>query len=219
MSSKAILLIVLVAITGFFACKKDGEKLTGNTYNAITLINAGGDTLNVYENGTRINSGSTLLPSGQYRNLEIAAGTQRYQFKKAGNSNTLFETELSMNESARYTMFVAGESADKVFVLQDTIKNDTTAHVRFVNASPDAGNIDFTIGSYPIFKNRAFKSATSFLSVPYGQVFYSMVRQDGSILASGTLTLSKGIYYNLFSKGLVAGTGTNRLGARILVAQ
>jgi len=221
MNSKVILLIVFVAVACFFSCKKDGEKLPDTIYNQITLINAGGDTLNVYENGTRINNGSTLLPSGQYRNLQIVAGTQRYQFKKAGNPNMLFETELKLDTPFVYTVFVAGQSSDKVFALQgiDTMRTDTTAHIRYVNASPDAGNIDFTISSYPTVKGVAFKSATSFVKVPKGKVYYSMVRPDGSVLASGNLTLSGGVSYNLFSKGLVAGKGTSALGARILVAQ
>lgn len=219
MNSKIILLIVFVAMAAIFSCKKDGESVGTVTQNEITLINAGGDTLNVYENGTRINNGSNLLPSGQYRNLEIIAGTQRYQFKKAGNPNTLFEAELNLDFSSVYTVFIAGQSADKVFVLTDTIKNDTTARVRYINASPDAGNIDFTIGSLPALKGREFKSATSFLSLPGGKVFYSMVRENGDTLASGTLTLNTGASYNLFSKGLVNGKGTNALGARIFAAQ
>lgn len=219
MNTKVILFVVFVAMIGFFACKKDGDQAPTTITNEISLINATGDTLNVYENGTRINSGSNLLPSGQYTNLQITAGTQRYQFKKAGNPNTLFETELTLDTPYAYTVFVAGQSSDKVFAIKDTLNNDTTAHVRFVNASPDAGNIDFTIGSYPTLKSRLFKSATSFLSVPKGRVYYSMVMSSGAVLASGYLTLSAGVSYNLFSKGLIAGKGTSALGARILVAQ
>jgi hypothetical protein len=221
MNSKIILLIVFVALLGFFACKKDGEKVPAISKNEITLINAGGDTLNVYENGTRINNGSNLLPSGQYRELDITAGTQRYQFKKAGNPNTLFETELNLNNSTIYTVFVAGRSADQVFVLKDDAINteSNVTYVKYVNASPDAGNIDFTISDQPTVKGVAFKSATPYFKVTPGKVFYSMYREGQSTpLASGTLTLSAGSY-NLFSKGLVDGKGTNALGARILIAQ
>lgn len=220
MNSKIVLLIVFVAVTGFFACKKDGEKLTADTQNEITVINAGGDTLNVYENGTRINNGSNLLPSGQYTNLAITAGTQRYQFKKAGNPNTLFETELSMNDSTRYTLFVAGQSADRTFLLRDSLYSDTAVLIRYVNASPDAGNIDFTIGDLPTIKSIPFKGDTKFLSIPAGKVFYSMYREGQSTpLASGTITVSAGASYNLFSKGLVDGKGTSALGARLLRTQ
>lgn len=219
MNSKVILLIAFVAIAGFLSCKKEGDMATNTFYDYITLINAGSDTLNVYENGTRINSGSTLLPLGQYRNLQVAAGTQRYQFKKAGNTNILFETELSLKESTAHTVFVAGESAEKTFLLTDSFPADTFAHVRYVNASPDAGSINFTLGSLPTVSGVAFKSATQVLSVPHGKVFYSMVMQNGTTLASGTITLNGSTSYNLFSKGLVAGKGTNALGARILVAQ
>ncbi|MFD2873802.1 DUF4397 domain-containing protein [Mucilaginibacter ximonensis] len=222
MNSKVILFVVLVALTGFIACKKSGDQAPTTITNEISLINATGDTLNVYENGTRVNSGSNLLPSGQYTDLQIIAGTQRYQFKKAGNPNTLFETELTLDTPFAYTVFVAGQSSDKVFAIKgsDTLKvTDTTAHIRYINASPDAGDISFTISTYPTVAGVTFKSATSFVSVPKGLVYYSMVRPDGSILASGNLTLSAGVSYNLFSKGLVAGKGTSALGARILTAQ
>ncbi|GAA4096651.1 DUF4397 domain-containing protein [Mucilaginibacter panaciglaebae] len=221
MNSKIILLILFVAIAGVFACKKDGEKVGSVTQNEITLINASSDTLNVYENGARINNGSTLLPSGQYRNLEIIAGNQHYQFKKAGNPNALFDIGLNFDFSSSYTLFVAGQSADKVFVLKDTVNRDTlrSAYVRYINASPDAGNIDFTIGSLPTLKSLSFKSATSFLSVPAGKVFYSMVKDGTDTIAAGTLTFNSGVAYNLFTKGLVNGKGTNALGARVLIAQ
>jgi len=221
MNNKKVLLTVFMAVAGFFACKKDGEKVAAITYNQITIINAGGDTLNVYENGTRVNNGSNLLPSGQYRNLKVVAGTQRYQFKKAGSPNTLFEHELSLDDSTLYTMFVAGRTGDQVFLLQvDTLPTDTAAHVRFVNASPDAGNIDFTIGNLPTVKAQPFKSATSFLSVAPGPVFYSMyIEGQSTPVASGTLTLNKSTSYNLFLKGTVDGKGTNALGARLLIVK
>lgn len=221
MNNKKVLFLVFVALTGLFACKKGGEAVTNKFINEITLINAGADTLNVYENGTRINNGSTLLPGGQYLDLTVTAGIQRYQFKKAGSANALFEAELNIDSVSSYTVFVAGRSADQTFVLKnDAFTSDTLAHVRFVNASPDAGNINFTIGALPSFTAQAFKSATAFLSVPAGKIFYSMYREGQSTpLASGTITVNKGAYYNLFSKGLINGTGTNALGARILIAQ
>lgn len=221
MNSKIILWLVFMMMVGVFACKRDGEQLPTVTQNEITLINASGDTLNAYENGTRLNSGSTLLPSGQYRNLQITAGNQHYQFKKAGNPDALFDVELNLDFSSSYTMFVAGRSADKVFVLTDSIARDTTgsAYVRYVNASPDVGDIDFTIGNLPTFRGQSFKSATAFLSVPAGKVFYAMVKSGADTIAAGTLTFNSGVAYNLFTKGTVNGKGTSALGARVLIAQ
>ncbi|WP_214071481.1 DUF4397 domain-containing protein [Mucilaginibacter sp. dw_454] len=223
MNNRIIILVVFAAMIGvFYSCKKDGEQLAPVTNNLITVVNASSDTLNIYENGTRINSGSNLVPFGQYQNLEITAGAQRYQFKKAGNVNTLIDLPLSLNDSSFYSLFVAGESADNVFLLQDvlfvdTAKGASNTFIRYVNASPDAGDIDFTISTYPIFKSCAFKSATSFVEVPAGAVFYSMTRQGESApFASGNITLSAGVSYTLFSKGLIKGTGANALGARIL---
>jgi hypothetical protein len=219
MNIRVLFLFFSVAIMGFYSCKKtNGDVAVSNSLTYLDVINASADTLNVYQNGTRLNIGSNLLPSGQYANLIVKTGDQNYQFKRSGNPTVIADTKFNLLDTTAYTMFVAGESADKVFLLRDTIVSDTTARIRFVNASPDAGSLDFTIASKPVFKSRAFKSATPFVSVLAGKVVYSIYRQDiGALLASGTLTLAKGASYTLFSKGLINGKGTALLGARMLI--
>ncbi|MCC8424025.1 DUF4397 domain-containing protein [Mucilaginibacter sp. UR6-11] len=219
MNSRLLLLCLIIAVSGFLSCKKNSDDLPVS-YNStfIGVTNASADTLNVYQNGTRLNIGSTLLPSGQYTNLLVKAGTNNFQFKKAGSPNTLIDTKITLLDTVAYTLFVAGQSADKVFLLRDTVANDSTAKVRFVNASPDAGSLDFSIANGPVYKSRAFKSATPFISVSPGKVVYSIYRQGIAVpLAMGTLTLTKHTSYTLFTKGLVNGTGTALLGARILI--
>ncbi|MES2426594.1 MAG: DUF4397 domain-containing protein [Bacteroidota bacterium] len=222
MKINSLLILFTIIVIGLTACSKNGDDRIGvNSVTPLNVINASGDTVNFYQNGTRLNIGSNLLPSGQYTGINVLVGNQNFQFKRAGTVNVVANAPLAIQALTNYTLFMAGESTDRVFLLKDTLITDTLANVarlRFVNASPDAGNLDVTIASLPTYKNRTFGSATPFLSVPSGKVFYSVYRQGVTTpLASGNLTLTQHTSYTLFSKGLVSGTGTNLLGTRIVV--
>jgi hypothetical protein len=216
-------LVFIIAVTGLASCSKvDDDIVVPPTVTTIGVINAGPDTLNVFQRGTRLNSGSNLLPGGQYTNLQVSVGTSPYQFKKVGSPNALIDIPFTIEPLTRYTMFVAGQSADKVFLLRDTFPApDTvvnTARIRFVNASPVDGTLDVSVGSTFNYKSVAFKSATPFIQVSSGKIALS-IRQTGDTtkIAKGTLTLTDRSTYTLFTKGVLKGTGTNSFGARILV--
>lgn len=215
----------LFAAASLASCSKiDDDRIVEERITSINVINAGSDTLNVYQRGTRLNNGSNLTPGGQYLGLQVIAGATNYQLKKAGSAVTLIDLPLNIDPSKNFTLFVAGQSADRVFLLRDSLPavgSDTT-HIRFVNASPlaDNGTIDVKVGPDIDYKNMAFKSATSFLKVNYGKISLSIRRTgDTTQIAKGTLTLTKNYTYTLFTKGVLGGTGNNAFGARILVAR
>jgi hypothetical protein len=220
MKISAVLLFFAFAVIGLSACTKvTDDTIVGNTSNLLTVINASTDTLNFYQNGTRLNNTSNLYPFGQLSNLSVIVGNQNFQFKKAGSPNTLVNFPFTIKkDTIRYTMFFAGESADKIFVIRDTLKIDTFARVRFVNASPV--NVDVAIGNGFNYKNLSFKSATPFIPLVGGK-FALSIYQAGTttLLASGTLTLAKNNLYTLYTKGVLNGTGNNLFGARILTVQ
>jgi hypothetical protein len=211
-------LLFAISVIGLSACSKVSDDiLVANNSTTLTVINASSDTLNFYQNGTRLNSTSNLYPFGQLSNLSVIVGDQNYQFKKAGNANTLVNALFSIQANTIYTMFTAGGSADKVFLLRDTLKNDSLARIRFVNASPINGTLDVTIGSAFNYKKLSFKSATPFVAMAGGKVALAIYQSGGTTpLAAGTLTLTSGNSYTLYTKGVLNGTGNNLFGARIL---
>jgi hypothetical protein len=214
-------LVLIVAVTCLVSCSKAGDDIVvPPKITTIAVINAGPDTLNVFQRGTRLNSGSNLLPGGQYGSLQVSVGTNTFQFKKVGSPNALIDAPFTIEPLTRYTMFVAGQSADKVFLLRDTLPKADTTYVRFVNASPVDNTLDITIGNSISYKKVAFKSATMFISVPIGKVTYS-IKQTGETKesAGGTLTLANKTTYTLFTKGVLNGKGTSLFGARILVTR
>ena len=216
-------LVFLIAATGLASCSKTNDDIAvPRRVTTIAVINAGPDTLNVFQRGTRLNSGSNLLPGGQYTNLQVSVGTSNYQFKKVGSPDNLIEMPFTIDTSTVYTMFVAGRTPDKVFLLRDSLPlPDTaanTARIRFVNASPLDGTLDVSVGSTFNYKNVAFKSATPFIQVSSGKIALA-IRQAGDTIAKGTLTLTNHYTYTLFTKGVLKGTGTGLFGARILITR
>jgi hypothetical protein len=221
MKISTVLLFFAFAVIGLSACTKvTDDTLVGNRSTLLTVINASTDTLNFYQNGTRLNNTSNLYPFGQLSNLSVTVGDQNFQFKKAGSANTLVNIPFTIKDTTRYTMFFAGESPDKVFMIKDTIRVDSLARIRFVNASPGNVSVDIAIGSVFNYKNRSFKSATPFVAMAPGKVAMSIYQAGTTtLLASGTLTLAANNSYTLYIKGVLNGTGDNLLGARILTVQ
>src|ERR1700761_8956215 len=147
MKVKILILLFAALVTAVISCKKSGDVAPIVKIAFINIINATQDTLNIYQSGTRLNNTSNLYPSGSLAGLSVVAGTQNYQFKKAGNPNTLMEVPVTTDTLVTHTLFVAGETPDKVFLTQDVLKNDTAnvVKIRFINASPMASNVDVYI--------------------------------------------------------------------------
>ncbi|MDB5115107.1 MAG: hypothetical protein JWQ79_599 [Mucilaginibacter sp.] len=220
MNVRVLILLFSALVIGLSSCKKgNGDVLVTLKKTNLNVINAGNDTLNFYENGTRLNNTSNLYPFGSLGYTPVDYGTQNFQFKKAVSPNTLVSFPLTLDTTKyyNYTLFVAGETADKIFLLRDTLITDTIgARVRFVNAS-SAGNVDVYIGTNISLKNVAFKSATGFLRVKAG-IDSLIIYPSGSNkrLAAGIITVLLNNSYTLFTKGALNGTGNNAFGARII---
>ena len=215
MKVKILLLLFAALVTAVISCKKSGDVAPIVKIAFINIINATQDTLNIYQSGTRLNNTSNLYPSGSLAGLSVVAGTQNYQFKKAGNPNTLMEVPVTTDTLVTHTLFVAGETPDKVFLTQDVLKNDTAnvVKIRFINASPMASNVDVYIGSNIVYKNLAFKAETAYRNVSSGANVLSIYQAGTTnLLTGGTLTLTSG-NYTLYTKGGITG---NAFGARIL---
>jgi hypothetical protein len=224
MNIKVSILLFAILITILTACKGDGDLPPVVITTNLNVINAGTDTVNFYQDGTRINNTSNLYPFGTLGYLLVAAGQQNYQFKKAGSSNTLVNIPLTLTASGLYTLFLAGETADQAFLLKDSLNSlisNTDVRIRFVNASPISGTLDVSIGNTFNYKNLAFKSATPYVEVSSGANTLA-IYQSGSttpLTPSGTLTLAAGFTYTLFTKGVLNGTGNSAFGARIVTSQ
>lgn len=213
-------LFILVLAIGFASCsKKDDAPPAVQTTN-LNVINAFTDTLNYYVNGTRINVSSSVYPLGSSGYIGVAVGQQNYEFKRPLSPVVLFNQSLALDSGQAYSLYVAGRSADLAFTTKDTLVTDTgiRARIRFVNAVPDAGNLDVTVGDTVKFRVRAFKSATVFLPVNAG-LKRIRVYQSGATVAKidETRTLIAGRVYTLFTRGRLNGAGSAVLSTGLVV--
>jgi hypothetical protein len=212
MNIKCSILFFAVVISGLLSCKNNDSVIRPPLQTGLNVVNATADTLNFYINGTRQNGLSAIYPTGYLGLILIPSGQQNYQFKKAGSPNVLFSAPMSFTFNTLNSIYVTGESADKVFKTLDTLPIiDTfkfTTGVRFVNAAPDAGNLDIFIGDTVKIRSRTFKSSSIFLLTGSGQkrikVYLSGV---ATARLDTTMTFQSNIDYTLFAKGLLNGKG------------
>lgn len=217
MNTRFIILLFIVALAGFASCKNNDNVFPKTATVGLNIINASNDTLNLFINGTRQNN-LTLTSGGQSFYLPVPAGAQNYQFKKSGGVDILFSVPLtlktdSVNNSLYITELTTTGSFSTVDVLDTTgINLKPKAKIRFVNASPDAGDLNVTVGSKVSFNAIAFKKTAAFTLIDTG-LMAMKVKRVGSDVASvdTSITLAAGHMYTLFSKGSLTGKGTAKL--------
>ena len=167
-----ILVLVVIASIGLSSCKKDGDIVIVSPQAGLNTVNANNYAINVYQNGTRLNNLGIIGTGGKSGYFSVTAGTQQYQIKKAGPDNPdylISDLALQLDSGKTYSLFVAGDAPDKVFMLKDSVSSipSNQAAIRFVNTLPGLTNLDVTISgtSYP---NKAFTTSIGFSFVKGG---------------------------------------------------
>lgn len=218
---KILALLVFVGI-GLLSCKKDGDIVVVLPQAGLNTVNANNYAINVYQNGTRLNNLGSIGTGGKSGYFSVTAGTLQYQIKKASPDNPdylISDLALQLDSAKTYSLFVAGDTSDKLFMLKDSVPSvpGTMAAIRFVNTLPGTTNLDVTIGtaSYP---NMAFKSFTEFSGVNSGATSLK-VYQSGTAtpIIDQTITLTAGTIYTIFTTGTLSGTGADKLTARMVI--
>ena len=218
---KILALLVFVGI-GLSSCKKDGDIVVVLPQAGLNTVNANNYDINVYQNGTRLNNLGSIGTGGKSGYFSVKSGMQQYQIKKAGPDNPdylISDLALQLDSGKTYSLFVAGDTPDKLFIVNDVVPAGVAnqATVRFVNTLPGTTNLDVTIGSQ-VLTNTAFQSASAFTNITSGANSLK-IYQAGSAtpIIDQTITLNTGIIYTVFTTGTIAGTGDNKLTARMII--
>ncbi|WP_428330202.1 DUF4397 domain-containing protein [Mucilaginibacter sp.] len=220
----SVILLVTVVI-GFAACKNNDNVFKPVIPSYLNVVNATTDTLNIFVNGTRQNNTSSLNPGGQSFYLNVPSGTQNYQFKKNLNPVPLFSLPLNLKDSTNYSLYVYGESASSTFNTIDLLYPDTTAatstsraQIRFVNASPDATDVNVTFNDTLRYTSIPFKATSGFLKITNGKKIVKVYPSGATSPAvTDTLTFLPGYIYTVFSRGLVKGTGSKAMNLGVVI--
>ena len=224
MNTRCLVLFFLIAVTMLLSCTNNDNVFPVVTYTDLTVVNASPATLNFFLDGTRQNNASSLYPTSSETHLSLPSGQQNYQFKQAGSSTVLFSVPLNLAATKppyAYSLYVTSESSSGAFSHFDTLYTDTLPNmttIRFVHAASDAGNLDVYVGDTVNFKNRVFKTTSTFLATGSGQKEVKIF-QTGALVpkVDTVITFEPGQIYTLFSKGLVNGKGSSVFGVGVVV--
>lgn len=188
------------------------------------MTNASADTVNIYLNGTRLDNNSDLSPGVSSGYYNVPSGAQAFQIKKKFNPITsvvqpLFSITSPADGYHYHTLFVVDETQANAFFTADTLRFlvdtgtiSTTCYVRFVNASADAGNLDFVANSTK-FSNQVFKTGSGFKPVAVSASTDTLatinVYHAGQTtpIISGHYSLLPGNAYTFWTQGKLNGTG------------
>ncbi|BAU53105.1 DUF4397 domain-containing protein [Mucilaginibacter gotjawali] len=221
MIKRLYIVYFFAALLAFESCKNNDSVIKTVLYAGVNVVNASADTLNFYLNGTRQNNTSSLYPGSQSYYLPVPQGAENFQFKKAGTFNVLFSVPLTLKDSTNYSIYLAGETADNSFSTVDVLYPDTTPNktqIRFVNASPDAGNLDAYVGDTLNYKTSAYKTSSAFFVTGSG-IKNVKVYQTGSAtpLIDTPITFQPKYIYSLVSRGKLTGTGSAKFSIGIVI--
>ncbi|MFN8299335.1 MAG: DUF4397 domain-containing protein [Chitinophagales bacterium] len=215
-------LLVLTSLTLITSCKKDEETKTyANVLVTHASPNAPGVDLLV--DGSKQNSAALAYPNNTGY-LQVESGTRNIKVNVSGTSTSVITADLTLEKDKSYSVF-AVDSVSKIsaVVLADDLTAPAAgkAHVRFVHLSPNAPAVDVAVagGGAVVFGNKAFKEYTAFTPLDAGS--YNLeVRVAGTstvALTLPTITLESGKIYTVFAKGFLGGSGSEALGAEIIV--
>jgi hypothetical protein len=156
--------------------------------------------------------------------LSVNAGTRNVKVNVTGTSTTVIQANLNLAANKNYSVFAVNQvSAIEPLVLEDDLTAPASgkAHVRFIHLSPNAPAVNITLTDGTIvFGNVAFKGSINFTPLNAGT--YNLQVRDAAtnqtvVLELPNITLQAGKIYTVFAKGLLGGTGTQQLGAQIIV--
>ncbi len=168
-------------------------------------------------------AGSNLTFPNNTGYLPVDEGTRNVKVNVTGTSTTVIEADLNLEGLTNYSVFAVDQVANlSPLVIVDDLTAPAmgTAHVRFIHLSPDAPAVDITtIDGTVVFGNYMFKDYSDFTPLPAAS-YDLQVRLAGTetvVLELNGIAVSDGSIYTVFAKGFVAGTGSQALGAEIIV--
>ena len=161
--------------------------------------------------------------------LTVNPGQTNLKVSPTGTMTYVIDANVSLMSAANYSVFAIDSVAKiKAAVVTDNLASPAAgkAHVRFFHFSANAPAVDIAVTGGPtLFANRTFNDQaananfTAFTPVDAGS--YNLeVRAAGTstvVLSLPNIQLTAGKIYTVFAKGFLGGTGTQALGAQVIV--
>lgn len=146
----------------------------------VRLIHASYDapTLDVLSDGVRRSQAVPYQGTAGY--VDFNAGTRNITVVRANQTSpVLLDDTLLLDEDVYYTQFAFGPQASIQgdIIVDDRTLSATDARVRFVNAVPDGGSLDFKIGSGSgsvLFGNTSYTDVSAYQPLAVGSYVFAL---------------------------------------------
>ena len=220
--------LAIASVSFFASCDSDDDDMPQQQAR-VMVVHASPDAPAV---DVRVNNNVALTNLAYPMNssyTNVTAGATNIKVAAAGTSTNVIDANVNLAANSNYSVFAINRLANiGAAVVMDNLTTPAAgkAHVRFLHLSPDAPAVDIALqGGAVLFPNRSFndQNATATLAnfTPVDAGTYDLeVRAAGSttaVLPLNDVVLQAGKIYTVFAKGLLAGTGTQALGAQVIV--
>lgn len=225
--NRLMLILLVPFIVSLTACKDDDDDETPTPPPAtanMMVVHASPDApgVDLLLDNVKLNTSALEFPNNTgYINLTV--GNRNVKVNVSGTATTVIEASLNFVANKYYSVFaVDAVAAISPLVIEDDLSNPASgkAHIRFIHLSPDAPAVDVALdGGAVVFGNNSFKDYTAFTPLDAGS--YDLeVRVAGTqtvALDLDPINLQAGKIYTVFARGFLAGTGSQALGAQVIV--
>ena len=204
---KKYAMLSLMAVLALGACDDDDDDSLGPSNSAeIRVVNAsaGVPSVGLFRGGNQLVGGVIFQTASSCSNLQrVPAGQQTLEFRATANAATTKKVQANFVAGERYTVVLLGPANNlQAYVLQDqnttVTASDNNNRLRFINATPTAGDIYWTtaggtIGGTANVANlgsgASTTGATLYQNVPNTNVRFRMTNV-GSTTARGDYTIN-----------------------------
>lgn len=225
-SRKAIVILFAVAIS-FTSCKDDDDDdvmTPAPTYANMMVTHASPDApgVDLLVDNVKLNTAALNFPDNTAY-IQVASGNRNVKINVAGTSTTVIDATLPLAANKNYSVFaIDSVSVISALVIEDNLASPAAgkAHIRFIHLSPDAPAVDVALdGGAVVFGDYTFTEYSTFTPLDAG-TYDLEVRVAGTSMVALDLdpvVLTAGKIYTVFAKGFLGGSGSQALGAQIIV--
>jgi hypothetical protein len=220
-----VISVALLALM-FTSCSKhddDNNVQVSTSSLAVIDVSSTAPALDFYLDGAVVNA-SPINYGGGLIYFAVYSGTRHVAFNQTGSATVIAKDTATLKPGAAYTMVLSNLPTNPdVTLFRDSVYMPPTsdAAIRLINASPDAGNVDFALkGESLLGSNVAYRKATPFVPVAVSsQSDTVMIYKTGTntVVQKVPITLQTGGVFTVYMYGFAAqSSASEKLTAGVL---
>ncbi len=226
-SSRNIAILMTAVAFSFASCKDDDDDMAPApvpTYAGLMVTHASpdGPGVDLLVDNVKINNAALNYPDNTLY-IPVTSGNRNIKVNVGGTATTVIDATLPLAANKSYSVFaIDSVSVISALAIEDNLANPAAgkAHIRFIHLSPDAPAVDVALdGGAVVFGDYTFKEYSDFTPLDAG-TYDLEVRVAGTstvALDLDPIVLSAGKIYTVFAKGFLGGSGSQALGAQIII--